>query len=222
MKPEEIEEILICVETNFEELTSLTYTLSDIGEIATKFLEIITVIMTFVFLLIYALFSEKSPNLLFGVAAAYIAFVTLMVTTAPTRDQSLEETEFHHNIRKIERLYSEKELFERHYPIIKALVVLKQKNPEIDLQELCNLNRDIFTAKTLTSLLCGVNLNLPRLLKCQEYYYCSTKIDVQNEWKQDWKKQAFCSEPDLLICSLPTRLCCNAKYLYSYRRCDNI
>lgn len=222
MKTGEIEEILICVETNFEKLSFLVYTLSDLGEVTSKFLETIAVVMTFVFSIAYALFSEKSPDLLFGVVAAYIALVALMVTTAPTREQSLREVEFHHNIRRIVDSYSKKELFERHYPIIKILVMIKQKNPEINLLQLYKLNKDIFTAEALTSLLCGINLCSPVSPGYGASAHRSIKKDVENKWKRNWKEQSFCSDPNPPICAISAHFCFNTKHLYIHTRCSNI
>ncbi|MGD2247574.1 MAG: hypothetical protein PVF58_04150 [Candidatus Methanofastidiosia archaeon] len=157
MKTGEIEEILISIEVNFERLSFMTYTFSDLGKIISKFLEIIIVVLTFIFFFIYALFLEKNSDLLFDIVVVYIAFVTLIVTTTPARDQLLREVEFSHNIKKIENLYSKRKLFKRHYPIIKALIIFKQKNPEINLLQFYNLNKELFTEETLTNLLCNVN-----------------------------------------------------------------
>ena len=155
MKDRRINEILTCVERNFENLSLSNVKLSDIGEIFFKFLEIIAVLVTFVFLFFYVVFSEKTSGMFYAIVAAYVAIIALIVTTTETRERLLIETELFHNLRKIQELYSNDELFEKEYPFIKSLIMMKQMHPEISLCELYNFDESIFTADTLLSFLYG-------------------------------------------------------------------
>lgn len=146
-------EILDHVEMNYEKLSFSNLTYSEIIEIFSRSLETIIVIITFVFVLIYTLFSEKSLNLLFGVVAIYIAIVALVITTTDTREKQLREVEFQHNLNRIKRDYSNEKLFREEYLIIASLLILKQKNPEIGLIQLFELNKNIFTVEALMGLL---------------------------------------------------------------------
>ena len=159
MRKDGIKRALILIETNFEKLSFSTCTFSDLCGIFSNFLETIAVLMTFIFFLIYALLSEKIPDL-FSIVAIYVAIVALIVTTARTREQLLREVEFQHNLRIIKESYSKKMLFERDYPIIKILIILKQEHPEINLCQLHKLNKNIFTIGNLLNLLYGVNYRI--------------------------------------------------------------
>ena len=64
--------------------------------------------------------------------------------------------QFQLNFEKIKKCYLKKNSFESDYPIIKFLLILKQKHPEIDLLQLSRFNNDIFTTKSLTKVLYGI------------------------------------------------------------------
>ncbi len=159
MRKDRIEKALILIETNFEKLSFSTCTFSDLCGIFSNFLVTIAVLVTFVFFLIYALLSEKIPDL-YSIVAIYVTIVALIVTTARAREQLLREVEFQHNLRIIEESYSKKKLFERDYPIIKMFIILKQEHPEINLCQLYKLDKNIFTTENLLNLLYGVNYRI--------------------------------------------------------------
>lgn len=158
MKRSRMDRILMCVDTNYEELSFLHLTFFDVKMIIFQFLELISVIMTLIFFVIYVFFSERGLTVFFAIVAVYVAFVALIVTTADIRERLLREVELLHNTRKIQNLYLNDVLFNEEYPIIKSLMMLKQKHPEISLLQLRKLDKDIFTAEALLRFLCGMNL----------------------------------------------------------------
>lgn len=64
--------------------------------------------------------------------------------------------QFQLDLEKIKKCYLKKNSFESDYPIIKSLLILKQKHPEIDLLQLSRFNNDIYTTESLTNLLYGI------------------------------------------------------------------
>lgn len=167
------------IEANFENLTFSNLTFSDLHEILSQSLETAFATITFTLLLIYVLFLEKNSDLLFRIVTVYIAFIAFIVTTKKVREQLLIEVEFHHNLRKIKRCYSNKKLFESDYPIIMSLLDLKQKQPKINLFQLHRLNEHILTFETLTNLLYGI----------EDHKYILQEMDLQrqnqkNLWRQ--------------------------------------
>jgi hypothetical protein len=93
----------------------------------------------------------------FAIVAVYVAFVALIVTTADIRERLIRDVELLHNIRKIQNLYLDDDLFNEEYPIIKSLLMLKQKHPEISLLQLRKFDKDIFTTEALLRFLYDMN-----------------------------------------------------------------
>ncbi len=149
MKKTRIDEIMDCVERNFETLSLSNLRFYDIGRIFFEFLEIISVIVTFIFFLIYVLCSSKNPNTFFAIVATYVTLIALIVTTMDTREQLVREVELLHNLDKIRKLYPDNRKFDREYPLLKSLIIIKQKHPEISLLQLRELDKDMFTVETL-------------------------------------------------------------------------
>lgn len=157
MKRSRIDKILMCVDTNYEELSFFHLTFFDVKVIIFQFLELISVIMTLIFFLIYVFFTERGLTVFFAIVAVYVAFVALIVTTADIRERLIRDVELLHNIRKIQNLYLDDDLFNEEYPIIKSLLMLKQKHPEISLLQLRKFDRDIFTTGALLRFLYDMN-----------------------------------------------------------------
>ena len=152
-KIERIDEILACVEKNFEGLTISNVTLSDINEIAFQFLELISVTVVFFSFLLYVFLSEKSPGMFFAIIATYVAFVALIVTTLDVRERLFSNVVLLHNLKIIRKSYSDTDLYEMEYPIIKSLAMIKLKHPEISLLRIHELNKKMFTTERLISFL---------------------------------------------------------------------
>ena len=157
MKRSRIDKILMCVDTNYEELSFFHLTFFDVKVIIFQFLELISVIMTLIFFLVYVFFTERGLTVFFAIVAVYVAFVALIVTTADIRERLIRDVELLHNIRKIQNLYLDDDLFNEEYPIIKSLLMLKQKHPEISLLQLRKFDRDIFTTGALLRFLYDMN-----------------------------------------------------------------
>lgn len=173
MKMSSIDELLDCVEKHFETLSFSNLTFSDIGKLFFEFLETILVIVTFFLFLVYVLFSSKSPTIFLAFVATYVALMTLIVTSVDIRERLLEEVELLHNIEKIRGLYPDAETFDREYPLLKSLIMIKQKHPEIDLCQLHKLDKSLFTVETLLGFLYGGKL--------RKYTKISSKKDHLDE-----------------------------------------
>ena len=156
-KIERVDEILACVEKNFERLTASNVKFSDIGEIVFQFLELISVTVVFFSFLIYVYLSEKSPGMFFAIIATYVAFIALIVTTLDVRERLFSDVVLLHNLRIIRNSYSETDLYEKEYPIIKSLVMIKLKHPEINLLQIHELNKNMFTTERLVDFLYDLN-----------------------------------------------------------------
>jgi hypothetical protein len=153
MNANRMNEILICVEENFEHGALTNLKISDIARIFCNFLEMIFATVAFSFFLLYVIFQDKSPSMFFAIVATYVALVALAVTTTEIRQRLWDEIVLVHNINKIQRVYESNRLFCREYPILKSLLIMKQKHPEISLYQLCESNGDIFTTKNLLRFL---------------------------------------------------------------------
>jgi hypothetical protein len=156
MNANRMNEILICVEENFERSIMTNLKISDIVRVFCNFLEMIFASVTFFCFLLYVILQDKSPSMFFAIVATYVALVALAVTTTDTRQKLWDEVVLVHNINKIRQVYENNELFCREYPILKSLLVMKQKHPEISLYHLYKFDRDIFTTQNLLRYLYGI------------------------------------------------------------------
>lgn len=147
-----IDEIIADIELNYEDFSFLSLIFLDF-KVFFQFLVITVIIAAFVFSLIYIWLSEKSPVASLSVTATLIALVALVEANKGNKDRMIREAEIRLNLKKIENYYSNEELFRINYPIIKALLILKQKNPDISLYQLREFNKNIFTEEALMEIL---------------------------------------------------------------------
>jgi hypothetical protein len=108
-----------------------------------------------IFILCIILYSFVSFEINFFICliAIYFAFVTILSTTEESRKLKKKEIEHNYNLERINQIIPQSLSKETYLPIIKAILLMKQKNPEISLILIYRLCPECFSDQSLINLL---------------------------------------------------------------------
>jgi len=147
-------------------------------------------IILFICILIISYLSDDRIDS-FGIFGSYAAVITIIFMVKRTQDEFWNNLELIHNIFICHQNLSNISLFKNNYPLIKSLLIMKQKHPDVSLTKIYNRNKKIFTEENLYKYL----FNSPNYeFSFSEFYKKLEKINYNHKISLNssiWKKTSF-------------------------------